>query len=157
MAKDLHPKGSCLSMASYDACPASGSEKITLLIKCLCRNVPQCPCSCASESGNAHGSRLDLPARDSQDSLSRAPSIANLAEHNRQLTSVHFAGVAGTKKAKRLNTAAQSLGIDNLDMVRDAAEYMEGVLPMEKFLGEKEQSRLAKLVLKTKEDKTTVP
>jgi hypothetical protein len=53
--------------------------------------------------------------------------------------------------------AAQSLGIDNLDMVRDAAEYMEGVLPMEKFLGEKEQSRLAKLVLKTKEDKTTVP
>jgi hypothetical protein len=88
-------------------------------------------------------------------SLTRALSTARLAEHNRQLTSNCSAGDAGTKKATRLNMAAQSLGIDNLNMVRDEAEYMEGALPMEKFLGEREQSRLAKLVLKTKEDKAT--
>ena len=141
-------------MASYDACPASGSVKCTLLIQCLCRNVPQCPCSCPSESGNAYGSCLALPAGDSHKSLSRALSTANLAEHNRQLTSVNSAGDTGTKKARRLNIAAQSLGIENLDMVRDEAECMEGVFPMEKFLGETEQSRLAKLVLRTEDDKT---
>jgi hypothetical protein len=124
-------------------------------MQCLCRNVPQCPCSCPSDSGNTYGSHLDLPRGDPHTSFSRALTTANLAEHNRQLNGVHFAGDAGTKKATMLNVAAQSLGIDNLTMVQNGAEYMKGVLPMEKFLAEKEQSKIAKLMLETKADNKT--
>jgi hypothetical protein len=46
--------------------------------------------------------------------------------------------------------AAKGLGIDLTDIVKGGAEDMEGALPMERFLAEKEQNTFAKIMTDTK-------
>lgn len=97
-------------------------------------------------------SYLDLAPEDPQQSSSRTLTNASIDENDRQLNAVQVAGDTGTRRATRLNMAAQSLGINNLEIVKNGAEYMEGALPMERFLAEKDQSTFAKIMAETKEE-----
>ena len=114
------------------------------------RNIPQCPCS--NHSGSVHSTAVnrngaaEIPERSSSGTL----TDAILAEHSRQTRNVHTSKENSSEVLKKLTTAAKSLGINTSDLFNDEQEGMRGILPMERFLAEEEQSLFGKAMAENK-------
>lgn len=106
-----------------------------------------------NHSGSAHStaanrnSAAETPERSSSGTL----TCAILAEHSHQPRNVHTSKENSSEVLMKLTTAAKSLGINNSDLFNDEQEGMGGILPMERFLAEKEQSLFGKALAEKKD------